>query len=131
MNITIISNLLLPVYILINYLQVADNGYIIFGVSNNFVSPVMFPLSSRVPIIAPYLADVDLRCSVGDVFYRQTTSISIREQAARNITDLLSLSSAFSPSVVFIATWLGVEYYNCNSNTVSKDWHPVIATLLK
>ena len=123
---SLITKLLLPVYILINHLQVSDNGFITFGLRRNFISSsTLFPLNGRRPIIAPFFADVDLRCSVGNVFYRQTTSISIRDQAARNITDLLSLSSAFSPSVVFIATWDGVEYYSCNGQ-VNMDLHRVI-----
>ena len=122
---SLITRRLLLVYIFINYLQVSDNGYIIFGVATNFFNPVMFPLSNRVPIIAPFLADVDLRCSIGQIFYRQTTSSSIRGQAGRDITDLLFLSSAFSPSIVFIATWQGVEYYNCRNHQVNMDLHCV------
>ena len=67
-----------------------------------------------MPIIAPFWADSDTRCEgSGDVFYRETTSDSIRAKVANEIQNSLDLPSEFYPSSVVIVTWYRIEHYRC------------------
>ena len=90
--------------------QVNINGDISFG--ELWSSPFPQPFPQPVPIIAPFWADFDFRCE--DVFYRQTTSNSIRAKVASDIQSHLSLQNAFDPTLVVIATWNETSYYGAS-----------------
>ena len=105
------------------------NGAVSFNQPFTEFSPMPFPRGYSVPIIAPFWADVDTRCGDGNVFYRQTTSNSIRDKAASDIGNLPSLSSAFYPSLVLIVTWDEVGYYSCGKK-VNKDLYGMTCSLL-
>ena len=103
--------------------QVSNNGYVSFSDLYNDYSPDPFPREGEglPPMLAPFWADIHTSCEgLGSVFYRQTASTSIRNKAAYDIQSSLSLSSAFYPSFVIIATWYQVGYYNCYSRQDNK-----------
>ena len=98
--------------------QVNNNGVASFNSYFSNHLPVPFPISAR--IIAPFWADIDTTCGNGTVFFRQTTSTSIRDKAANHIQSYISLSSSFYPSSVIIATWYQVPHYDSCSPSSSK-----------
>ena len=75
-------------------------------------TPDPFPIS--VPIIAPFWADSDTRCAgrSGNVFFRETTSNSIRAKVANEIQSSLFPPSAFYPSSLVIVTWDQIKYFD-------------------
>ena len=96
-------------------LQVYNNGYISVGSgTTGGFTPRPFPRSGR--IIAPYWADVDTRSGSGRVFYRETTSTSLRLRAAAQVRRIYHTS--FFPTHLIIATWSGVGYYRRHTDKV-------------
>jgi len=94
---------------------VYNNGYISVGSgTTGGFTPRPFPRSGR--IIAPYWADVDTRSGSGRVFYRETTSTSLRWRAAREVRRIYHTS--FTPTHLIIATWSGVGYYSRHTDKV-------------
>lgn len=85
-------------------------------------SPQTFPLSSPLPLVAPYWADVDTS-GTGTVWYRQTVSKEALERAQYDVTrdptlfPSLDLSD-FTPTLVVIATWDHVGYFSRKTDRV-------------
>ncbi len=72
--------------------------------------------------MAPYWADVDTS-GIGTVWYRQTTNKLILNRAQRDVTKDPTLFPAldlseFSPTLVFVATWDHVGYYDGHTDKV-------------
>ena len=94
------------------FLQVNLHGDITFG--QPWSSPFPKPFPQPVPIIAPFWTDFELECENGDVFYRQTTSNSIRAKVVSDLQSHLSLQNAFDPTLVVIVTWIETNYHGAN-----------------
>ena len=62
------------------FLQVNINGDISFDQSYGSFTPMPFPLSDQIPIVAAYLTDIHTgssRSSVAEIYYREDTSTEI------------------------------------------------------
>lgn len=96
----------------------SNNGIVGSSESSLSFRPQTFP--NNFPIIAPFWADFDTSCGLGNVYYRQTTSILIRSKASSDIQSMFCFVSYFFPSLVVIVTWDRGEYYSCSSNIGNK-----------
>jgi len=82
------------------------------------IGAVIFkPLNGSHRVIAPYLADVDLR-GTGRVFYRQTTDPSLLARATSEIRAAFSNSQHVTIKHLLIVTWYRVGYYDGNFDKV-------------
>ena len=101
-------------------MQVNNNGLISFINPVTFVSPVSLPLDNSnediFELIAPFWSDVDTR-GTGTVYYRQTYSPILLAIAAYEIQT--NFEEDFVPSLLFVATWDRVGYYNERTDLVS------------
>ena len=98
------------------FLQVNMHGDITFG--QPWSSPFPQPFPQPVPMIAPFWTDFDLECENGDVFYRLTTSNSIRAKVVSDIQSHLSLQNSFDPTLVVIATWNETNFHGANYDSI-------------
>ena len=90
----------------------SNNGFITTSASFSQFNPERFD-SVSVPLIAPYWADVDTGPAGGGlVWYRVSTSQADRDRARNDIRAVFREAARFTPTVVFIATWDHVGYYN-------------------
>jgi len=88
---------------------VNTNGLLSFGTNiNTYRADLVLPLG--LPVIAPFLADVDTRMS-GDVYYRETRDPSLLDMAAREIHPNFPRRRNFQPLSLFIVTWDHVGYF--------------------
>lgn len=94
-------------------MQVNSNGVLSFGFPFNQHSPSVFPLSSTDILIAPFWIDINIEIA-GRIYYRFSNDVALLNQAQSLILD-----SAFSPSLLFIATWDRVAQFNGVSSEVS------------
>ena len=99
------------------FIQVNNNGIISFGNSFSRFIPSRFPSNSREALIAPYWADTDTRTNgSGNVFFQETTNLTLLQRASREIQDGLSVS--FTPTHLLIATWDSIGYFNSGTDRV-------------
>lgn len=77
-----------------------------------------FPLGDGRMLIAPYWADVDTT-GTGTVWYRQTSDAVLLSRARREIRAVFVTHMNFEPTMLFIATWDHVGYYNSRTDLVS------------
>ena len=98
------NSLLWHVTMLINLLmQVNTNGILSFR--STFTSSFIrtFPFFSS-PLIAPYWDNFDLRRG-GNLFYRQTSNVTLVQRVQNQLQDILPSANTFPPTRLFIATW--------------------------
>ena len=79
--------------------------------------PIMFPVPA-LPMIAPFLADVDTR-GTGYVWYRATNDAALIAKAVNDIS-AISSGHTFNPCWLFIATWDHVGYHSNHTDKVSR-----------
>ena len=84
--------------------QVNTNGIISFQHSFTEYIPRRFPLNNNIPLIAPFWDDVDIT-RFGNIFYRQTSNVTLLQRARDRLQDLFPSSVNFTPTTLFIATW--------------------------
>ena len=84
-------------------MQVNTNGILSFRFT--FTSPFTrtFPFISP-PLIAPYWDNFDLRRG-GNLFYRQTSNVSLIQRVRNQLQNIFSSANDFPPTRLFIATW--------------------------
>ena len=101
-----------------NTLQVNNNGDISFTTPVGQYTPDEFPLET-LAIIAPYWADVDTR-GTGSVWYRETTNDVLLGRARDAIQSVFLDTNVdgFSLTLLFIATWDHVGYYDSHVDKV-------------
>ena len=100
------------------YTQVNTNGLISFVSEATFDPPQPFPPNNDSALIAPFWSEVDTR-GTGNVFYRQTTNdTELLSKAAYEIQEAFAEFHEFAPTMLFIATWDGVGYYNSQTDLV-------------
>ena len=63
----------------------------------------MFPLSV-LTLIAPFWDHVDIR-RFGDIFYRETSNVTLLQRAHDQLQELFPFTGNFTPTTLFIATW--------------------------
>jgi hypothetical protein len=104
--------------------QIHNNGILSFrkALLNSTAEP--FPIG--VTTIAPFWADVDTRPplgtetppagvareDIGKVFYREEFDRELLERAGGEIRDSFIGLQTFTPTSLFIATWINVGYYD-------------------
>ena len=84
--------------------QVNTNGIISFQRPFTDYIPRRFPLNNNIPLIAPFWDDVDIT-RFGNIFYRQTSNVTLLQRARDRLQDLFPSSVNFTPTTLFIATW--------------------------
>lgn len=89
-----------------------------FGQSFTAFTPQPFPLNASIQLVVPYWADADTRAT-GTVFFRETNESEILSRAAYDVQMLSNNQTGFVPSLVFIATWDRVGYFDNNADLVS------------
>ena len=102
--------------------QVNTNGAISFITAISAFTPIAFPLAGEFTLIAPYWADVDTRGfgpANNDVWYRNTSDPVLLSRARDEIQLAFLDQHAFSPTLLFIATWDQVGYFERKTNRVS------------
>jgi len=105
-------------------LYVNTNGLI------SFLSPFNknYPLNNYIPIstpfISPFWSDINTLIG-GQIFYRESSSLSDLYQAKNDIANIYS--TTFNPSRVYIVTWDQVAAFNGNSS-LNNTFQLVIAT---
>ena len=112
-------------------MQINNNGLLSFEGPVTSYSSQPFPIAAsqfepatKNIIIAPYWADVDTRTAgSGAVWYRQTANSTLLGRARQEVTEILRLFpekdvQAFNPTLLVIATWDKVGYYNRNFEKV-------------
>ena len=90
--------------LLLMFSQVNTNGIISFQSPFTAYIPRRFPLDNNIPLIAPFWDDVDIR-RFGNIFYRQTSNVTLLERARVQLQELFPSSGSFTPTTLFIATW--------------------------
>ena len=105
------------------------NGVLSFGqiFTRTSSSGVNFNSVSSPPIIAPFWDDVDVR-NGGTIYYRQDNTSSIAEQVQQNINTQFPDVGFFYPSLVFVATWDGVERFGSGFSGLANTFQVVIAS---
>ena len=94
------------------------NGIISIDSPFTSPSPSPLPLFGTNKIIAPYWGDVDTR-GTGQIFYRQTTDITLLDRVSRQLQATYSLSLNVTITNLFIATWDAVGYYYMGTDKVN------------
>ena len=123
----------LPVYKLcVLLLQIHNNGILSFReASLNFTAE---PFPNGVMFIAPFWADVDTRDppgtasppagvareDIGKVLYREEFDSELLERAGEEIREAFIDLSTFTPTSLFIATWVNVGYYDRHIDKVAR-----------
>ncbi len=80
---------------------------------------VPFPLSSsNPPVLAPFWADINPSAG-GLVLYRETQDDLLLSRAANEVRTAFPDQPAFTPVLLFIATWLQVPPFGATG--VSRD----------
>ena len=100
-------------------LYLNNNGGISFQSRVATYTPDDFPLTSSPPLIVPFWSDVDNEKG-GQIWFRQTTSRSILNQATREIQCFSFAHRSFHADWVFIATWEDVPFYGASSTGLRK-----------
>ena len=95
----------------------STNGAISFTRPISEYTPDQFPLSDDKEIIAPFWADVDTT-GIGGISYRETDDTELLRRADQDIRVAFPRSVGFSSSLLFIATWNQVGYFNANTDKV-------------
>lgn len=102
-----------------NSLYVNTNGHV------SFVSQVpdyrpdsILPLGLDSPLIAVFLADVDTT-RTGRIYYRWTDQEDVLQRTAYDIRQHFSGFESYMPSLLFIATWENVGFYNAKSDKLN------------
>ena len=67
-------------------------------------TPRSFPLNDFIPLIAPFWDDINIE-RFGNIFYRQTSNITLLQRARDQLQELFPSSGNFTPTTLFIATW--------------------------
>jgi len=93
------------------------NGVLTFNEPFLEVNPEPFPLTSRT-MISPYW-EHHSTTRFGDVYYRNTTDLTLLRRAQYLLQDVFPSARNFFPSYLFIASWdrvpqLGTEGGNPN-----------------
>lgn len=100
-----------------------NNGLISFGRSVGTYIPTPLPKSDDRQLIAPLWADVDTNDRSGEidnsVWYRSTSDPALLNKAMQQIQRAFINHPNFSPTFLFIATWVEVRHFGGNSDTVS------------
>ena len=94
--------------------QVNTNGIISFQRPFTDYIPRRFPLNNNIPLIAPFWDDVDIR-RFGNIFYRQTSNVTLLQTARDQLQNLFPSSDNFTPTTLFIATWDRVAQFGGGS----------------
>ena len=104
-----------------------NNGIISFIEKLQTYKPENFnKLVNKVPLIAPYWADIDIEnVNTGNfnesVVYRITYNDSaILDRASREINDNFISASNFSADLVIIVTWYNVGFYGASGDSTGK-----------
>ncbi len=84
---------------------------------NNFSSYTPEPLAKNA-LVAPFFSDVDTR-KAGSVFYREEKDPVWLNKAEKEVVEA-GRSKYFKPTILVIATWDSVGYYNSKSDKVRK-----------
>ena len=84
-------------------IQVNTNGILSFRSQFTSFFPQRFPFFGS-PLIAPFWDDVNIN-RFGNIFYRQTSDVTLLQRARDQIQELFSSFDNFTPTVLFIATW--------------------------
>ena len=96
-----------------------NNGFISFLEELTSYRPTNFSdpnYDEKIPLIAPYWADVDIE-HVRDtdfnetVVFRQSNESHILDRATADVRDYFTDQREFSARMVFISTWYKVGYY--------------------
>ncbi len=84
---------------------------------NDFSSYTPEPLAQHA-LVAPFFSDVDTR-KAGSVFYREEKDPVWLNKAENEVVEA-GRSKYFKPTILVIATWDRVGYYNSKSDKVRK-----------
>ena len=90
------------------------NGIISFRRPFTNFTPLRFPLNNSIPLIAPFWNFVNNRI-FGNIFYRQTSNVTLLQRARDQLRELFPSSGNFTPTTLFIATWDRVAPYQGRS----------------
>ncbi len=80
-------------------------------------TPLEFPLSTNIPVMAPFWADIDLQ-GTGEIYYRMSNNARDVQMAMDIITNAFPAESHFTPDDVIIVTWEAVGYYFAKTDKV-------------
>lgn len=94
-----------------------NNGILSFGEGIGQFTPQSFPLGDGRMIIAPYWGDVDTT-GTGRVWYRETSEASLLTRARSEVRAAFVGQMSFEPTMLFIATWDHVGYFNSHTDLV-------------
>ena len=99
--------------------QANTNGILSFGdPPQDDYTPVKFPLSGGVPIVAPFWADVDT-IGTGDIWVRESSTDMVAFEKIKGIVaNAFRDLPEFIASEVIIQTWDHVGYYYENTDKV-------------
>ncbi|CAG5119632.1 unnamed protein product, partial [Candidula unifasciata] len=100
-------------------LYVNNNGVISFFDELRTYRPEDFPLTEKIPIIAPYWADVDISISNGTVWYRESRDPQLLAKATNEIR-AFSAYRNFQAYWVFVATWDEVGFFGASEDGLNK-----------
>lgn len=92
-----------PLPFILPWIQVNTNGILSFRFPFSSSFARSFPFFSS-PLISPYWDNFDLRRG-GNLFYRQTSNITLLQRVRDQIEESISSASNFIPITIFIATW--------------------------
>ena len=106
-----------------------NNGLLSFGTPTRVFTSQTFPIASarkgsKFQVIAPFWGDVDTSGSdLGAVWYRQTNNTILLQRVKNEISKYLPLYhevdlQPFDPTIVFVATWDQVGYYQRQGDKV-------------
>ena len=102
------------------------NGLLSFGTAVPVFSSDPFPVMGP-GLIAPFWADVDTRGS-GEVYYRETNNSNLLGNVTLEIQSAFVDFADFTPTSLFIATWVEVGYFDNNTDLVRTMFALSIAT---
>ena len=94
-----------------------SNGHLSLNREYRQYNPEMFPF--RVPLIAVFWADVDIRpLNGGNIWYRITNTSDLLQQAKMDIQRGYEFDDDREIDYLLIATWDHVGYYNSHIDKV-------------
>ncbi len=89
-----------------------------FGVPPDInYTPLEFPLSTNIPVMAPFWADIDTR-GIGKIYYRMSNITRDVQMVNDIVANAFPAESDFTPDDVIIVTWQAVGYYDAKFNKV-------------
>ncbi|XP_074657319.1 uncharacterized protein LOC141910521 [Tubulanus polymorphus] len=104
-----------------------SNGYVTFGkeISIPF-NKLRLPLGKDIALVAPFMADVDIRAS-GYIYFRETQVKALLDRIDDEVKDKFAKYSTFKAKSMLIITWENVGHFENNYYEVN-TFQLVLAT---